>query len=82
MAYTEQEVLAGLAEIVAEETGLPTDTITAEKSFVDDLDIDSLSIMTIVTHAEDKFDVTIPDDAAKDFNLVGDAVNFIVGAQA
>ena len=25
MAYTEQEILAGLAEIVAEETGLPTD---------------------------------------------------------
>ena len=82
MAYSEQEVLAGLAEIVAEETGLPVDTITAEKSFVDDLDIDSLSIMTIVTLAEEKFDVTIPDDAAKDFNTVGDAVNFIVGAQA
>ncbi|WP_435300303.1 acyl carrier protein [Timonella sp. A28] len=82
MAYTEQDILAGLAEIVAEETGLPTDTITAEKSFVDDLDIDSLAIMTIVTNAEDKFDVTIPDDAAKDFNTVGDAVNFINGAQA
>ncbi len=81
MAYTEQEVLAGLQEIVAEETGLPVDTITAEKSFVDDLDIDSLSIMTIVTHAEDKFEVTIPDDDAKDFTTVGSAVTFIVGAQ-
>lgn len=81
MAYTEQEVLAGLQEIVAEETGLPADTITAEKSFVDDLDIDSLSIMTIVTHAEDKFEVTIPDDDAKEFTTVGSAVNFIVGAQ-
>ncbi len=81
MAYTEQEVLAGLQEIVAEETGLPVDTITAEKSFVDDLDIDSLSIMTIVTHAEDKFEVTIPDDDAKEFTTVGSAVNFIVGAQ-
>lgn len=81
MAYTEQEVLSGLQEIVAEETGLPVDTITAEKSFVDDLDIDSLSIMTIVTHAEDKFEVTIPDDDAKDFTTVGSAVDFIVGAQ-
>ena len=81
MAYTEQEVLSGLQEIVAEETGLPVDTITAEKSFVDDLDIDSLSIMTIVTHAEDKFEVTIPDDDAKDFTTVGSAVTFIVGAQ-
>ncbi|XBH20248.1 acyl carrier protein [Jonesiaceae bacterium BS-20] len=81
MAFTEQDILAGLQEIVAEETGLPVDTITAEKSFVDDLDIDSLSIMTIVTLAEDKFEVTIPDDDAKEFTTVGSAVSFIVSAQ-
>jgi len=65
MAFTEADVLAGLAEIVAEETGLPADSVTSEKSFTDDLDIDSLSMMTIVTHAEDKFSVTIPDDEVK-----------------
>lgn len=82
MAYTENDVLAGLAEIVAEETGLPADTVTAEKSFTDDLDIDSLSMMTIVTHAEDKFSVTIPDDEVKNLTTVGDAVSFITNAQA
>lgn len=82
MAYTENEVLEGLAEIVAEETGLPADTVTSEKSFTDDLDIDSLSMMTIVTHAEDKFGVTIPDDEVKNLATVGDAVSFITGAQA
>ncbi|MBD9700173.1 MULTISPECIES: acyl carrier protein [Micrococcales] len=82
MAYTENEVLAGLAEIVAEETGLPADTVTSEKSFTDDLDIDSLSMMTIVTHAEDKFGVTIPDDDVKNLATVGDAVSFITNAQA
>ena len=82
MTHTENEVLAGLAEIVAEETGLPADTVTAEKSFTDDLDIDSLSMMTIVTHAEDKFGVTIPDDEVKNLTTVGDAVSFITNAQA
>jgi acyl carrier protein len=82
MAYTEQDILAGLAEIVAEETGLPADSVTSEKSFTDDLDIDSLSMMTIVTHAEDKFGVTIPDDEVKNLATVGDAVSFITGAQA
>ena len=82
MAFTETEVLTGLAEIVAEETGLPADTVTTEKSFTDDLDIDSLSMMTIVTHAEDKFEVTIPDDEVKNLATVGDAVNFITAAQA
>ncbi len=82
MAHTEADVLTGLAEIVAEETGLPADTVTSEKSFTDDLDIDSLSMMTIVTHAEDKFGVTIPDDEVKNLTTVGDAVSFITGAQA
>lgn len=82
MAYTSQEILEGLAEIVAEETGLPTDAVVSEKSFTDDLDIDSLSMMTIVTHAEDKFGVRIPDDEVKNLTTVGDAVTYIEGAQA
>ena len=81
MAHTEQEILVGLAEIVNEETGLPTDSVELEKSFTDDLDIDSLSMMTIVTQAEDKFSVTIPDDEVKNLKTVGDAVSFIVAGQ-
>ena len=82
MAYTENEVLAGLAEIVAEETGLPADTVTSEKSFTDDLDIDSLSMMTIVTLAEEKFEVRIPDEDVQNLATVGDAVAYITKAQA
>ena len=82
MAHTAEDVLAGLAEIVAEETGLPADSVTSEKSFTDDLDIDSLSMMTIVTHAEDKFSVTIPDDEVKNLATVGDAVSFIQSNQS
>ena len=82
MAYTEQEILTGLAEIVNEETGLPTDSVELEKSFTDDLDIDSLSMMTIVTQAEDKFGVTIPDDEVKNLKTVGDAVTFITSNQS
>jgi acyl carrier protein len=81
MANTEQEVLEGLAEIVAEETGLDTADVALEKSFTDDLDIDSLSMMTIVTHAEDKFGVRIPDEEVKNLATVGDAVSYIKGAQ-
>src|SRR5690606_20792729 len=81
MAYTEQEVLAGLAEIVAEETGLPIDAVALEKSFTDDLDIDSLSMMTIVTHADATLRVPFPHDAVKNLTTDGDAVSFIPGAQ-
>jgi acyl carrier protein len=81
MAHSEQDILAGLAEIVNEETGLPTDSVQLEKSFTDDLDIDSLSMMTIVTLAEEKFDVRIPDEEVANLATVQDAVSFIANAQ-
>jgi acyl carrier protein len=82
MALSQSEVLAGLAEIVNDETGIAADAVALEKSFVDDLDIDSISMMTIVVNAEDKFGVKIPDEEVKNLITVGDAVNFIVSAQA
>jgi len=81
MAHSEQEILAGLAEIVNEETGLPADSVLPEKSFTDDLDIDSLSMMTIVTLAEEKFEVRIPDEEVANLATVQDAVSFIQNAQ-
>jgi acyl carrier protein len=81
MALSQNEVLAGLAEIVNEETGIDTESVKMEKSFVDDLDIDSISMMTIVVNAEEKFSVKIPDDEVKNLITVGDAVNFITKAQ-
>ena len=51
--------------------------MTPEKSFVDDLDIDSLSMVEVVMACEDKFGVKIPDDQVKNLKTVGDAVSFI-----
>ena len=82
MALSEQEILSGLAEIVNEETGLAADAVQLDKSFTDDLDIDSLSMMTIVVNAEEKFSVRIPDDDVKNLKTVGDAVSYIQTAQA
>src|SRR5690606_31725292 len=81
MALSTEEVLAGLAELINDETGIATDTVELDKSFTDDLDIDSISMMTIVVNAEEKFDVKIPDDEVKNLKTVGDAVSFIVNAQ-
>ena len=80
MALDQNEVLAGLAEIVNEETGIATEKVQLDKSFTDDLDIDSISMMTIVVNAEDQFGVKIPDEEVKNLITVGDAVNFIVNA--
>lgn len=81
MALSQEEVLVGLAAIVTDETGIATEAIQLDKSFTDDLDIDSISMMTIVVNAEDKFDVKIPDEEVKNLLTVGDAVNYITRSQ-
>ena len=71
------EILQGLSEIVEEVAGIETTEVTADKTFVDDLDIDSLSMVEIAVQAEDKFGVKIPDDELANLKTVGDAVAYI-----
>lgn len=72
-----EEITQGLATIVEEVAGVDADDVSVEKSFVDDLDIDSLSMVEIAVQAEDKFGVKIPDDELANLKTVGDAVNYI-----
>ena len=80
MAKSQEEILAGLAEIVNEVAGIPTDDVQPEKSFTDDLDIDSLSMVEVVVAAEERFEVKIPDEDVKNLATVGDAVDYIARA--
>jgi acyl carrier protein len=80
MASTE-EIRSGLADIVNEVAGIPADDVQLDKSFTDDLDVDSLSMVEVVVAAEEKFGVKIPDDQVKDLRTVGDAVAFIESNQ-
>ncbi|KJS62478.1 acyl carrier protein [Streptomyces rubellomurinus] len=75
---TKDEVLEGLAEIVNEIAGIPTEDVQLDKSFTDDLDVDSLSMVEVVVAAEERFDVKIPDDEVKNLKTVGDAVDYIL----
>ena len=74
---SQQEILAGLAEIVNEIAGIPIAEVELDKSFIDDLDLDSLTMVEVATSAEDMFGVHIPDENLKDLKSVRDAVNFI-----
>ncbi len=77
MAMTQAEILSGLGEIIDEIAGVPADEVTPEKTFVDDLDIDSLSMVEIAVAAQDKFGVEIPDDQLKDLKTVQDVIDFV-----
>ncbi|MBB1483388.1 acyl carrier protein [Tessaracoccus sp. MC1865] len=76
MASTE-EIRAGIAEVVNDINGNAVEDVTQDKSFVDDLGVDSLSMLEIINDLQDKFDMEIPDEDAKNLKTVGDAVAYI-----
>ena len=69
---------AGLAEILEEVAGVNPDDVAEPKSFTEDLDVDSLSMVEVVVAAEEKFGVKIPDDEVQNLKTVGDAVTYIL----
>lgn len=81
MAST-SEILADMAAIVNDVAGVPVEDVALDKSFVEDLGVDSLSMVEIIYACEDKFKVTISDDDAKGLKTVGDAVAHIEAAQS
>jgi acyl carrier protein len=74
---TAEEIREGLASILEEVADVSPSDVSDEKSFVDDLDVDSLSMVEVAMAAEEKFGVKIPDDELPKLKTVGDAVNYI-----
>jgi acyl carrier protein len=75
---TRDEISSGLAEILEEVAGVSPADVSEEKSFTEDLDVDSLSMVEVVVAAEEKFGVKIPDDEVQNLKTVGDAISYIV----
>ena len=72
-----ENVLAELASILEEVAGVNPEDVTPEKSFVDDLDVDSLSMVEVAMAVEEKFGAKIPDEQLSELKTVGDAVTYI-----
>ena len=70
-------ILADLAEILHEVADVAPEDVTPEKSFVDDLDVDSLSMVEVAMAVEEKFGATIPDEQLSELKTVGDAIAYI-----
>ena len=64
-------------KIVVEHLGVEDDKVVEGASFIDDLGADSLDTVELVMAFEEEFGTDIPDDAAKDIQTVGDAIEFI-----
>jgi len=71
MKWTHESIRAELSQLLGQHTQPGTD-ITETSHLVGDLGIDSLGVMEILADIEDKFHLTIPDDALKDVETVAD----------
>ena len=71
------EIRSGLASILEEVADVSPDDVSDDKSFTDDLDVDSLSMVEVAMAAEEKWGVKIPDDELPKLKTVGDAVSYI-----
>jgi acyl carrier protein len=77
VAASPDEIRSGLAGILEEVADVDASDVSDEKSFTDDLDVDSLSMVEVAMAAEEKFGVKIPDDELPKLKTVGDAVTYI-----
>jgi acyl carrier protein len=55
--------------------GVDAAEVTLDKSFIDDLDVDSLSMVELVVAAEEEFNIRIPDENLRSLRTVSDAVS-------
>jgi acyl carrier protein len=72
----QDQVLAGITEILGGVTGVNRTAITPETSLAD-LGIDSLMMVEVVVAAEDRFGLLINDDDWPRFKTVLDATRYI-----
>ncbi|MET8976493.1 acyl carrier protein [Streptomyces sp. NPDC004539] len=81
MIATRDEIHAGLADIVSDISGVPRGDVLVDRSFRDDLDVDSLSMVEVVVAAEERFGISIPDEATTDLRTVGNAIEFLLASR-
>ena len=60
-----------IERIIADNLGISESEVTDNKTFVEDLGADSLSIVEIVMGVEEEFDLEIPDEDAETLTTVG-----------
>lgn len=64
-------------QVIVEIKDIPEEIITMEAKFEEDLEADSLDVVEMLMLLEEKYEITIPEEAAEEMKTVGDAVDYI-----
>ena len=73
MSNTQQEVI----DIVVEQLGVDAADVAPDKSFVEDLNADSLDLTELIMTFEEKFGFEISEEEAEKLKTVGDVIAYI-----
>lgn len=73
----EKEVI----EVIVEQLGVDAADVTLEKSFVEDLNADSLDLTELIMTFEEKFGFEISEEDAEKLKTVKDVVDYIQSKQ-
>jgi acyl carrier protein len=68
---------AEVIDIVVEQLGVDKEDVTLEKSFVEDLNADSLDLTELIMTLEERFDCEISEEEAEKLKTVGDVVAYV-----
>lgn len=74
---TDAEILDKFASILSDVAGVSAEDVELGKSLIDDLDIDSLSMVEIAMVVEKAMGIRISDEQLQNFKTVADVVNYI-----
>lgn len=66
-----------LKQVIVEQLDVDESEVKPEASFTDDLNADSLDLVELIMALEEKFNVKISDDDARNIKTVGDASEYI-----
>lgn len=69
----EQEVI----DIIVEQLGVDAADVSKEKSFVEDLNADSLDLTELIMTFEERFGFEISEEDAEKLKTVGDVIDYI-----
>lgn len=75
-------VFEKIRSILAEIADLSPEEITSERALMDDLDLSSMEIMTLIAGLEDEFDLRIPERELRNFVTVSDLVDYLAAQGA
>lgn len=64
-------------DIVVEQLGVDKEDVSADKSFVEDLNADSLDLTELIMTFEERFGIEISEKEAEGLKTVGDVITYI-----